>query len=135
MHTLLKCNLINRPCVARAVLQTPLLVINWVSHPLWKYLQQTFIPKPEKLGSWTFERRLTFPHLSCVRCHMSCVRCHMLYVTFQMSHIKCPILMGQSGEASQGRVCYQLGLPRLVSYRLKTVKCTFCNGDSGEFQF
>ena len=45
----------NRPGVARAVLQTPSSFIHSlsqsVSDPLWKYIQNTFTPKPKKLGS------------------------------------------------------------------------------------
>ena len=69
--------IINRSCVTRAVLQTPPLLINWLSNPFWKYLQNTFTPKPWELGSWHFEVRFTSPLQSCVMCHMSCVTCHM----------------------------------------------------------
>ena len=51
---------INTPGVAGA-----LWGINQLSHPLWKYLQNTFTPKPLELGSWHFERRFTLtPQLS-----------------------------------------------------------------------
>ena len=43
---------------------------------------------------------------------MSRVTCHVSYVTCHMSHVR--FFSGQIGEASQGRVCYQRGLPRLV---------------------
>ena len=40
--------------------------------------------------------------------------CHMSHVTFHMSHVAF-FFFGQSGEAYRWRVCYQRGLPRLVS--------------------
>ena len=62
-------------------------------------------------------------HMSYVTCHMSHVTCHMSHVTWHMSHVMCHIsilslylFFGQSGGASWWRVCYQLGLPRLVFY-------------------
>ena len=49
-------------------------------------------------------------------CHMSGVTCRVSLVTCHVSHVTCPVsdFFLQSGEASQGRVCYQWGLPRLV---------------------
>ena len=52
--------------------------------------------------------------------HLSpCVTCHVSHITCHMSHVTCHILsssfFGQSGKASRWRVCYQQGLPRLVS--------------------
>ena len=59
-------------------------------------------------------------------CHVSGDTCHVSHVTCHMSpsHVMCHIfiylfIFGQSGEASQGRVCYQRGLPRLVFKRVK----------------
>ena len=64
-------------------------------------------------------------HLSHVRCHMSCVTCHVSPVTCNLSHVTCHIFLLlfslQSGEASQGRVCYQRGLPRLVFHFLAII--------------
>ena len=56
-------------------------------------------------------------HVSHVMCHMSCVTCHVSHVTWQVSHVTCQMssLFLQSVEACQLRVCYQRGLPRLVS--------------------
>ena len=66
-------------------------------------------------------------------CHVSGVTCHMSHVTYHLSHITYHVSDfnfyffylifwgGQSGEASQGRVCYQR-LPRLVLHC--TVYCT-----------
>ena len=52
---------------------------------------------------------LTFLHnvhpLAPVMCHLSHVTCHMSDIYF---------FFLKSGEASQGRACYQRGLPRLV---------------------
>ena len=51
-------------------------------------------------------------HVSHVTCHVSCVTCHMSHVIFFFFYVK---KIGQSGGASRWRVCYQRGLPRLVS--------------------
>ena len=52
-------------------------------------------------------------------CHVSYVRCHVSHVTCHIhksdKKIYIYILFGQSGWASLWRVCYQRGLPRLVS--------------------
>ena len=60
-------------------------------------------------------------HVSGVTCHVSHVKCHQSHVTCHVSHVRLLLLyiyififFGQSGEASQGRVCFQRGLPRLV---------------------
>ena len=57
-------------------------LIDSVTDPLWKYLYNTFTSKPEELRSWTFEKRFTYPYLSCVICHVSCVTCHMSHVIY-----------------------------------------------------
>ena len=60
--------------------------------------------------------------MSQVTCHMSHVTCHMSPVTCQKNiflhflqffYLK---KVGKIGEASRWRVCYQRGLPRLVSH-------------------
>ena len=51
-------------------------------------------------------------------CHVSGVTCHVLHVIIHVSPVTCQIQCQkklQSGEASQLRVCYQRGIPRLVS--------------------
>ena len=59
-------------------------------------------------------------HVSRVTCHMSRVTCHMSPVTCHISCVRFFLNLFiyffwvQSGEASQGRVCYQRGLPHLV---------------------
>ena len=55
-----------------------------------------------------------------VMCHVSRVKCHMSHITCHVSHVTCHFFLflffsGQSGEAYWWRVCYQRGLPRLVS--------------------
>ena len=41
---------------------------------------------------------------------------HLLpHVTCQVSHVKCNLKSGKNDDASRCRVCYQQGLPRLVS--------------------
>ena len=51
--------------------------------------------------------------MSRVTCHMSPVACHMSLVGF-LFYFFLLLFFRQSGEASQRRVCYQRGLPRLV---------------------
>ena len=57
----------------------------------------------------------TPPNMSHVTYHVSRVMCHVSRVTCHMSHIY--IFFLQSGEISRWRLCYQRGLPRLVSSR------------------
>ena len=69
-------------------------------------------------------------------CHMSGVTCHVSHVTCHMSHVKCHMsdfflvllifFFGQNREASQGRVCYQRGLPRLVLSLLYLIQKYIC---------
>ena len=63
-------------------------------------------------------------HVSHVTCHMSHVTCHMSPVTCHMSDVKKKLhffffsnvkIIEQSGGASRWRVCYQRGLPCLVT--------------------
>ena len=57
-----------------------------------------------------------------VICHVSRVTCHVSHVTCHLSPVTCylkkiiNIILRQRGGASWWRVCYQRGLPRLVSY-------------------
>ena len=57
-------------------------------------------------------------------CHVSHVTCHVSHVTCYLSHVNVFFVclffflqqkFGKSGGASRGRVCYQRGLPRLVT--------------------
>ena len=49
-------------------------------------------------------------HVSHVTCHVSYVTCHLSHVTFHFIFL----FLSQSGGASQWRLCYHWGLPRLV---------------------
>ena len=71
-------------------------------------LQHIINPKPLELGSWNFERISTSDHVSHVTCHKSHVTCHV-------SGVRCQVSGGGGGGASRWRVCYQRGLPSLVS--------------------
>ena len=73
------------------------MVINWSCCPI----PQEFPPNLS---------RVTGHDVSRVTCHVSHVTCHMSSVTFFFF-----LFFGQSGEAYRLRVCYQRGLPRLVS--------------------
>ena len=77
----------DRPGVAGAVLQTPPLLIDWVTQPFPPYIQNIITPKLLELESWNFERMFTLNHfqLSRVICRVSGVRCHL-------SHFKCNFL-------------------------------------------
>ena len=55
-----------------------------MSHPLWKYLQQTITPKPEELGAEIFREGSSPP-----TCHVSNVMCHVSRVTSHVSHVTC----------------------------------------------
>ena len=66
----------NRPCVAGAVLQTALLLIDWLIESSFPpNLQNTINSKPKRLGSWNFERMIIPHQVSGVRCQVSGVRC------------------------------------------------------------
>ena len=61
--------------------------------------------------------------VSPITCQVSRVMCHVSGVTCQVSGVMCQVshvsfFLGQSGEASRWRVCYQRGLPRLVLKQL-----------------
>ena len=62
--------IINRPSVARAVLQTPSWLIHW--------LNRSFFCS-EELGNWNCERMFTPHHPTC---HVSHVKCHISHVTY-----------------------------------------------------
>ena len=96
----------------------------------------TITPKLLELRTWNFKTVFTTPsvscvihHISCVTCHMSHVMCHMSCVTCQVSSVTIFFLFWQSAGASRWRVCYQRGLPRLVSMLIQSKHleelCTF----------
>ena len=73
--------LINRPCVAGAVLQTPVSLISSVSDPFPPNFQSILNHKQLELGGWNFERMFTPQknHMSYVMCHMSRVTGHIYF--------------------------------------------------------
>ena len=91
-HSLFTRQFINRPGVARAVLQSASWSIHsfteWVSDPFPPNLQNIINHKPEELGSWNFERMFTPTtcHMSHVTCHVSHITCHTSRVRCHMSH-------------------------------------------------
>ena len=105
------------PDVAGVVLQTPSLLIHsvssqWVSHPSWKYLQNSDEILRVCSPSTTY-------HMSCVTFHMFCVTCHISDVTYLVYIIfSFHIFFGHIFGARWWRVCYQRGLPRLVCLNL-----------------
>ena len=98
-------------------------LMNKVSNPFVKYLQNTVPPKVQEPGVYIWEN-VHLPHLSCVMCEMSLVICHMLCVMYHMLRLtinmSCVFLIYflQCGGASWWRVCYQRGLPHLVIFIL-----------------
>ena len=75
------------------------------------------------LWSWNFERIIMSHDVSHVTCHISRVTCQVSKVRCQVSHFILFIyLFWQSCVASQWRVCYQGGLPRLVLKTTATPK-------------
>ena len=82
-------SLINRPLVPRAVLQTPLSLINSVSQ--WSFLEIS----PEPLHSQTLRARerkfWKMVHLACVTCNVWCVMYHVSHVMCHMSCVTCNV--------------------------------------------
>ena len=83
---------INRPGVARPVLQSPPSFINKLGHPLIKisskyYQSQT--GKARDLKFWKNVNHTLFVmcHASPVTCHMSCVMCHLSHVFKKIPHM------------------------------------------------
>ena len=72
-----------------------------------KFWEKVHLPIPV-----TFQVSHVTCHMSPVTCHISCVTCHF-FLSFFFFFLS--LSFGQSGKASQGRVCYQRGLPLLVS--------------------
>ena len=71
----------DRPGVAGAVLKTALCLT--LSHPLWKYLQNTVSQKPLELGTLNFRE--------CSPNQVACVKCHISHVTHQVSRVRCQV--------------------------------------------
>ena len=94
-HYFLHLWLCNRPGVAGAVLQTPPPIVKISSK---HYVCQT--RKTRELKFW--ENVHPQPR---VTCHVSCVKSHFFFLFF----------FRECCGASRWRVCYQPGLPRLVS--------------------
>ena len=75
----------NRPGVAGAVLQTPPSLIKWLSDGTFPpNLQYIITPKQWQLDSWKFERMFTPHHVSHVRCQVSYVRCQVSGVRWKV---------------------------------------------------
>ena len=83
----------NRPDVARAVLQSPPWIIEWLTERSFSsnIFQTLSIPNRK---SW---RRgcssNTMCHMSCVTCHMSGVTFHLSHDTCHLSHVTCHMLL------------------------------------------
>ena len=83
----------------------------------------------------------TICHMAHVTCHVSYIICHVSHVMCRVSLVMCHVscvtcnyyyyifFFLQIGGASQWRVCYQRGLPRLVKFwiRKKIVSFVTCH--------
>ena len=113
-----KCkNISNRPGVAGAVLQTALWLTDWLIYSLndglWKYLYGA--PTPQRFKMLLSVKKLTWLQFSLKFSISKDIKIKLLVqelLKFCWNKWFFPI--GQSGEASRWRVCYQWGLPRLV---------------------
>ena len=77
--------ILNRPSVVGDALQASVSLINSLSNLVIlckKYLKNTFTSEPQEVGSWHFEKKFTFPHLSCVTFHVSHIACHLIFVIY-----------------------------------------------------
>ena len=111
-------SVINRPCVAGAVLQTLLLLIHSFIHSFSQSVilfLQTFKTSEnsnrksegaEILRDWSPS---TICRMSCVMCQMSRITSHVSCVRYQLSVVI--YFVGQSGETRRWRVCCQPGIP------------------------
>ena len=80
--------IINRPCVAGAVLQSPPYLINSVSDlivKIWSKHSQSQTGRAMKLKFWenVDPTLCVMWHVSYVTCHMSPVTCHLLPITYK----------------------------------------------------
>ena len=74
--------------VIKSKIHTPTWFIHWLCQSviLWfKYLENTFIPKPYKLQTWSFDIIITSLRLSHFMCYLSHIKCHMSHVTRPIS--------------------------------------------------
>ena len=127
--------IINRPRVARAVLQTPSLLNNSLSESAFsskyatnlhsqavrtrelKFWENVYLPPPVRC------------HMTHVICDMSCVTWYISPVTCHMSVVTCIIIylfyliffFIESGETGWWRVCYQRGQPHLFFLYLLSI--------------
>ena len=81
-------------------LTDPVLLMKTVTHPLWKYIQNTLSPKPWELKFW----EKVHPHTP-LRCHVSQVICCMSNTEFLKAEI-----MQSHDYAKYLRICANFGL-------------------------
>ena len=92
--------------------------MNHVCHLLDNLFSHPFPPNLQNIINHKAARELKFlnnvHHPMCVMCHMSLVTCHVSHVIYRMSHVTLFFFL-HIGLDSWWRVCYQRGLPCLVS--------------------
>ena len=108
----------NRPGVVGAVLHIALSFIHSFSQLVSLFLQIFKISNSKSKGAESL-RECSPPttcHMSYVMCHVSHIMCHISRVKYHVSNVTFfSLFFGQSVEVYWWRVCYQRGLPRLVS--------------------
>ena len=82
---------------------------------MWKYLQDTFTPKPLELGTWNFERMFTSHHMSRVICHVSRVTCHMSHVICRCRCLQAHQTVNKCHFANAGQTLNKLVPPGQIS--------------------
>ena len=93
-------------------------LINWLSQ--WSFCSESSrhcLTQTIRAGELKFWEKVHSHHVLHVTCHMSGVRCQESGVRCQVYiyvYIYIFFFVGQSIEASRGRICYQRGLPCLV---------------------
>ena len=92
----------------------PLWVKCHMSYVIRHVSDEIIIPKLLKQGTWNFETMFITPSPSRVTGQMSCVMCCMSCANVTKK-LYIFLFLQQIGGASRWRVCYQRGLPCLVS--------------------
>ena len=87
-------NIFNRPGVARAVLQSPpLLIYAFIRCVifLFRIFKTRFLPNRKGWGAKILRKcsPLTRCHMSCVICHVSCVKCHIFFFFYKVLKLFC----------------------------------------------
>ena len=110
--------MISYPKLVSKCLLFPMSFLSWGKSKFLPHIE--WLPIVKFVFRYILDARCQVSGVTCqvsgVRCQVSHVRCHMSHVTCQVLHVFfSSSFWGQSGRVSLWRVCYQRGLPRLVS--------------------